>query len=67
LELVLGTDSIDNPLAGAQAKISLISAAPVFAEAICRIHQNNSVSSLFEKIPDRVLTNSFRFLSTSHS
>lgn len=42
------TDTI--PLRDHHPKIDVISVAPLFAEAIVRTHENQSISSLFEKI-----------------
>jgi ribose-phosphate pyrophosphokinase len=48
LERLYVTDTI--PLAETHEKIEVISVAPLFAEAIMRTHENQSISSLFEKI-----------------
>jgi ribose-phosphate pyrophosphokinase len=46
-ELVI-TDTIPHPELDGSDRISVISVAPVFAEAIRRIHSDDSVSSLFK-------------------
>ena len=55
IELIISTDSIDNPVVSQSEKIQIVSVAPVFAEAVRRIHSRSSVSTLFDRVPDRVL------------
>lgn len=59
IEMVISTDSIYNLKVRNNPKIKIISAAPLFAETIRRIHYRESVSGLFEEIPQRVLDESF--------
>jgi ribose-phosphate pyrophosphokinase len=54
IEMVISTDSVDNPCIEGATKIKIISVAPLFAEAIMRIHGRKSVSSLFDQVPRRV-------------
>ncbi|WDV47799.1 ribose-phosphate diphosphokinase [Clostridiaceae bacterium M8S5] len=56
IELLISTDSILNPYIVNSNKIKIVSVAPLFAETIRRIHQSESVSPLFDKVPDEVLT-----------
>jgi ribose-phosphate pyrophosphokinase len=44
---VMVTDTIPAPPEAAAARISQISVAPLFAEAIIRIHKDLSLSALF--------------------
>lgn len=58
IELIISTDSVDNKSILNSDKIKLVSVAPLFAEAIHRIHNRKSVSPLFNKIPKEVIENS---------
>ncbi|GAA3406314.1 ribose-phosphate diphosphokinase [Paenibacillus hodogayensis] len=58
IELIVGTDSVLNPHLAHSSKIRLVSAAPLFGEAIGRIHTRDSVSPLFDRVPDRVIASS---------
>lgn len=55
IELIIGTDSVYNPRLGSSSKIKIVSVAPLFGEAISRIDSRDSVSPLFEKVPERVI------------
>ncbi|MFA5674947.1 MAG: ribose-phosphate diphosphokinase [Christensenellales bacterium] len=55
IELVIGTDSVQNPWAAKSKKIITVSVAPLFAEAVLRIHEKESVSPLFSKVPKKVV------------
>ncbi len=55
IELLVGTDSVDNKWALNSKKIKIVSVAPLFGEAIKRIHARESVSPLFTAVPDKVL------------
>jgi len=54
IELVISTDSVDNNYVKECDKIRIVSAAPLFAEGIMRIHNRESVSPLFTKVPQKV-------------
>lgn len=58
IDLLISTDSVDNQAIIDSPKIKLVSVAPLFAEAITRIHTRTSVSALFEKLPERVISGS---------
>lgn len=51
LEKLISTDTISNPNVELSGRIGIISAAPLFAEAILRIHNNESISTLFTVLP----------------
>lgn len=55
VDLLVSTDSLYNPNASISAKVRIISAAPLFAEAILRIHNNKSISPLFNPPSDEVV------------
>jgi ribose-phosphate pyrophosphokinase len=54
IELVIGTDSVENRWVEMSDKIQTVSVAPLIAEAIMRIHNRESVSALFDRLPDEV-------------
>lgn len=55
IELLIGTDSVDNGWVLESEICKVVSAAPLFAEAVRRIHYRESVSPLFTDVPVRVL------------
>lgn len=55
IEKVIVTDSVVNGAACESKKIDVVSVAPLFAEAIYRIHNRLSVSPLFTSIPQSVI------------
>ena len=54
IEYVISTDSVENPFIIGQEKFLTVSVAPLFAEAVYRIHERESVSTLFSSVPERV-------------
>lgn len=54
IEKIIITDTVDCPALAHSTKIETISAAPLFAEAVLRMHQDRSIVDLFDGIPDRV-------------
>lgn len=56
IDMLISTDSVFNPHVKLSGKIKTISAAPLFAEAIWRIQNNESISPLFNKLPEKVLS-----------
>lgn len=59
IELLISTDSVDNPYVKASSKIRIISAAPLFAEAVARISRKDSISELFDDVPSNVFRAAF--------
>lgn len=55
IEMVIGTDSVKNPCISNSDKFVVISVAPLFAEAVLRIHEKESVSPLFSRVPKKVV------------
>lgn len=55
IEKLISTDSVYNPHLLSSRKIRIISVAPLFAEAIRRIHRQESVSPLFNEVPVGVI------------
>ncbi|MEA4961061.1 ribose-phosphate diphosphokinase [Lutispora sp.] len=55
IEKLVSTDSVYNPHLLSSRKIRIISVAPLFAEAIRRIHRQESVSPLFNEVPIGVI------------
>ena len=54
IEFVMSTDSVDNPYIVGSKKFITVSVAPLFAEAVYRIHERTSVSGLFTDVPDKM-------------
>ena len=55
IDILISTDSVHNPSANLSKKIKLVTAAPLFAEAILRIHNNISISPLFNALPIKLI------------
>lgn len=55
IEFLLSTDSVDNPYIANSKKMKTISVAPLFAEAVFRIHEKVTVSSLFDHVPKHLI------------
>jgi ribose-phosphate pyrophosphokinase len=60
IERIIATDSIDNERTREFGKVTEVSIAPLFAEAVKRISAAESVSVLFDNVPDRVVSASTR-------
>jgi ribose-phosphate pyrophosphokinase len=60
IEKLISTDTVTNPYVKTSGKIDIISVAPFFAESILRIHNRESLSPIFDRIPERVLEAAFR-------
>lgn len=58
IELLISTDSVNNKKVLDSNKIKLVSVAPLFAEAVYRVHNRVSVSPLFNELPKKVIDNS---------
>jgi ribose-phosphate pyrophosphokinase len=54
IDMVIATDSINNPLVKECSKIKIISVAPLFAEVVRRMQMKVSISALIDNIPDEV-------------
>jgi ribose-phosphate pyrophosphokinase len=55
IDRLIVTDTVYNPALYQHPKIKIISMAPLFAEAVRIIHQKESLSALFEQLPQTVL------------
>ena len=55
IEMLIGTDSVKNPYTAKSCRFKSVSVAPLFAEAVLRIHEKESVSTLFSKVPKKVV------------
>lgn len=51
IELLISTDSVYNPHLVNTRQVKIISVAPLFADAIRRIHKKESISPLFDGVP----------------
>jgi len=58
IEMIIATDSVENERVKKSSKVRIVSVAPLFAEAILRIHNRESVSPLFEHVPKEVFDRS---------
>ncbi len=54
IEMLFTTDTVDNPNIENSSKVTIISVAPLFAETIRRIHSKDSVSVMFDSLPENV-------------
>ncbi len=54
MSFLMSTDSVDNPYIIGSKKFITVSVAPLFAEAVHRIHERVSVSGLFTNVPDKM-------------
>ncbi len=54
IEYIISTDSVENPYIIGQKKFVTASVAPLFAEAVFRIHERASVSTLFSVVPEKI-------------
>ncbi len=55
IELVVTTNSVDNPWTQNHPRFRTLSAAPLFAETVRRIHSQESVSPMFDSPDDPVI------------
>jgi len=55
IELLISTDTVNNPYLSGCDKIKIISVAPLFAETVWRIVNRKSVSTLFKEVPIHIL------------
>lgn len=55
IEMLISTDTVDNPWLADSKKITIVSVAPLFAEAVLRVHDRVSVSPLFSSLPEKVI------------
>ncbi len=55
IEMLISTDTVENPYLAASKKMVTVSVAPLFAEAVLRIHERVSVSTLFNQVPSKVV------------
>jgi len=60
IDILIGTDSVENENLLKSEKIRLVSVAPLFAQALIRIHNNESVSPLFTNISENIKYQSYR-------
>lgn len=54
IDLLVSTDSVENPHVRDSSKIDIVSVSPLFAEAVARINRKDSISELFERVPQTV-------------
>ncbi|MEG1548079.1 MAG: ribose-phosphate diphosphokinase [Clostridia bacterium] len=59
IKLLVSTDTVNCPAALTSDKIKIISAAPMFAEAVQHVHDRLPISDVFDNPPKRMLEMSF--------
>ncbi|MBQ7091969.1 MAG: hypothetical protein IJN83_04870, partial [Clostridia bacterium] len=59
IKLLVSTDTVNCPAVKGSEKIKILSAAPMFAEAVRHIHDRTPMSNLFDNPSQRMLTMSF--------
>ena len=59
LKLLVSTDTVDTTGMNIPEKIKLISAAPLFAEAVRTIHDREPMAYMFGHLPERLFDLSF--------
>ncbi len=55
IDLVIATDSVDNYRLKKLTRLKIISVAPLFAEAVRRMHRKESISALFDDVSEEIL------------
>ncbi len=55
IERLIATDTVPNPYPRASKKIKILSVAPLFAEAVYRIHSRMSIGAMLDALPEKVL------------
>jgi len=55
IKQLIGTDSLVNTNIIGSKKIKTVSVAPLFAEAVMRIHTRNSIGEMFRQLPSSVI------------
>ncbi|HEX2947503.1 MAG TPA: ribose-phosphate diphosphokinase [Clostridia bacterium] len=60
IDMLIGTDSVGNKNILKSDKIKLVSVAPLFAQALIRIHNRESVSPLFTSVSENILKQSYK-------
>lgn len=56
IDMLFTTDTVHNPNIAHANKVTVISVAPLFAETIKRIHTKESVSVMFDTLPEDVIS-----------
>ena len=59
IKMLVSTDTVNCPAVKNSSKIKILSAAPMFAEAVRHIHDRTPMSNLFDNPSQRMLTMSF--------
>ncbi len=54
IEYIISTDSVENPFIMGYDKFLTLSVAPLFAETVYRVHEKESVSTLFTTVPQKI-------------
>lgn len=62
IDLIISTDTVDNPNIVGSQKFKTVSVAPLFAEAIMRAYNLEPISPLFTTVPQNVLEKSLQLM-----
>ncbi|WP_249316788.1 ribose-phosphate diphosphokinase [Gehongia tenuis] len=61
IDTIISTDTVENPHIAGHKKFKTITVAPLFAEAVMRTHDRESLSPLFEQASERILKSVFEY------
>ena len=59
IEFLVSTDTVECPAVEKSSKIKIVSAAPLFAEAVRAIHDRRSMGDMIDNLPERMFAMSF--------
>ena len=58
IELLITTDTVNSPYVGKWQKLRVISAAPMFAECVRRIHDKEGIGTMIANLPEDIIKQS---------
>lgn len=60
IDEVISTDTVYNPNVIGQPKFRMVSVAPIFGETIIRYHNAQSINSMFDQLPQKIVDDGIR-------